>query len=79
MSDDELPPFDLKALLKPLHGKKFPTYRDLRPKLDAIWLKYLRTLGADYGPSDMYRVARENGWIREVEEGHLMFDIPEKG
>lgn len=63
--------FDLRAATEHLLGKSFATFKDLRPELDAVRLAHLRLLPPSFDAKELFRLMRQQGLIREDDEGHL--------
>ncbi len=67
--------FDAKIALAPLHDQTFSTFRDLSEKLAEIRLQHLRDLPADFGPRELFEIARQNGWVKEGPDGQITITL----
>jgi hypothetical protein len=66
-----MPVFDAKAAFLRLSGQRF-TYKELRKKLDQIRAESIQDLPAEFGTSELFRVAERNNWLRPTPGGELI-------
>jgi hypothetical protein len=80
MPNEQAQAFDLPAFvlsrLRPLTGRRFDQWRDLREHFEAMRLEVLEHLSPGFGPDDIYFLAREKGWITESAAGALVVTAP---